>query len=345
MFEQLQTWWQNSGLETQTALRDGIVVVVALLGGHLVARLLTRALRARNFDAALRMPPSTLQNKEAEHRFTPTFFAGLLVRLTIWTAAACWLLREHGKADLADSLRLIINRSWGLASLLVTALAVGSLLARRLIDCFPRTTAEAGSSRNGTGAARTDPAGALAAGVYVVVILLALMIAADLFDWPLTRTSAVALWEFAQHLFVAAAALLVGFFGARWTRELVSSESANSMEKRAGQYAAMGIMAVTTIMAVAVLLSGAGVLVGLAVLAVLGFLLWLARGYLPDVTAYLRLRSQQVRQVRFDGVPWQVAELGFVSSQMGRAGQFCTMQNRVVLEAHLHGAAKPASVH
>jgi hypothetical protein len=343
MLDQLRTWWENTGL-TQATLRDAIVLVLALLGGHLAARLVARFLRGRNFDAVLRLPRSATDTKEAEHRFTPTFFADMLIRLSIWGGAAAWLAREHERAELAETIRLIINRSWGLAALLVAALAVGSLLARRLLECFqslPRTTSD--SSRNGTGDPRTDVAGAVAAAVYFAVLLLVLMIAADLFDWPLTRTSALALWDFGQHLFVAGAALLVGLLGARWTRDLVRAEAAGAMEKQIGKYAALGIMAATTLMTVAVLLSGAGMLLGLAALAVLGFLLWLARGYVPDVAAYLRLRSQNVRQVRFNGVPWQVADLGFIKSEMGRGGEFCRMQNRVVLEAHLQGAPRPVA--
>ena len=37
-------------------------------------------------------------------------------------------------------------------------------------------------------------------------MLLVLLIAADTFDWPLTRGAALALWQFAQHLLIAGAA-------------------------------------------------------------------------------------------------------------------------------------------
>ncbi len=103
-------------------------------------------------------------------------------------------------------------------------------------------------------------------------------------------------------------------------------------------------MAATTVLAVAVLLSSAGVLIGLAAVAVLGFLLWLVSGYLPDVTAGLQLRAQQVREVWIDKEMWQVTEIGFLATQVTRSGEFCRLQNRVVLEARLHGAPSEGSV-
>jgi len=211
-----------------------------------------------------------------------------------------------------------------------------------LLDCLQSPTKNpvvAGNSRQGSGGPQFDPARAVAAAVYVAAVLLALMMAADWFDWPLTRTSAQALWQLAQQLLVAVAALAIGLLGARWTRELARGSSEDSLEARAGRYTSLGIMAATTLMACSVLLSGPRALFGIVVLAALGYLLWLARGYLPDVSAYLRLRSQKVRQVKLNGVPWQVTELGWLNTRMGRAGQFCQVQNRRLLEAHLQATA------
>jgi hypothetical protein len=144
-------------------------------------------------------------------------------------------------------------------------------------------------------------------------------------------------WDVAG-LLVAAAALLIGSLGARWARDLVSAEGAASPEKRAAQYTGLTIMAATTVLAVAVLLSSAGLLIGLAALAVLGLLLWLVRGYLPDVTAGLQLRVHHVREVWLEGEAWQVTEVGLLTTQVGRRGEFCRLRNRVVLEARLQGA-------
>lgn len=345
MLNELQSWWQNVTPETQAALQFGGVVLAAFLGGHFLGAIVARALRARNFDAALRLPSSSPPDPEADRGITPTFIAGLLVRLTVWAGAASWLARKHGRDDLANTLGLIINRTWALATVLVAALALGSLLANRLIACLGGG-AKAGSpsmpSRNGAAAPRWDAAGAVGAGAYVLVLLLVLLIAADVFDWPLTRTSALALWQFAQHLLIAGAALFIGCLGAGWARDLVTPEGAASPEKRAGQYTALGIVAATTVLAVAVLVSSAGVLIGLAALAVFGFVLWMVRGSLPDVTAGLQLRAHKVREVCLDGEPWQVAEVGFLTTQVSRRGEFCRLQNRRVLEARLHGAVPEA---
>src|SRR5439155_22662407 len=180
-----------------------------------------------------------------------------------------------------------LHRAWALAAVLVAALGLGSLLAQRLIDClqgFPKAGGEAAPSRNGAVSHR-GAAGAVGAGAYVLAVLLVLLIAADSFDWPLTRSAAQALWQLAQHLLTAAAALFIGCLGARWARELAAPDGAASPEKRAGQYTALGIVAATTVVAVAMLLSSASVLIGLGAMAVLGVGLWLVRGYLPDVSA------------------------------------------------------------
>jgi hypothetical protein len=344
MLDELQTWWQNASPQTQAAVQFGGVVLLAFLAGHFLAAMARRTLRGYHFDAALRLPNSSAPPPETDRGLTPTLVAGLLVQLTVWALAGWWLAHEHGRTDIADKLALIVSRTWALAAVLVTGLTLGGFLARRLIECLQGLSngGSGTSSQNALGGSHRTLAGVVGAGAYVFVVLLTLLIAADLFDWPLTRTSALALWQFAQHLLIAGAALLVGGLGARWARDLVTPDAGASPERRAGQYTALGIMGATTVFAVAVLLSGAGVLIGLASLAVLGYLLWLVRGYLPDITAGLQLRAHQVREVWFDGAAWQVTEVGFLTTQVGRGGQFCRLQNRRVLEARLHGTPAEA---
>jgi hypothetical protein len=69
----------------------------------------------------------------------------------------------------------------------------------------------------------------------------------------------------------------------------------------------------------------------------------LVRGHLPDVTAGLQLRAHKVREVWFDGVPWEAVEVGLLTTQVGRAGAFSQVQNRLVLEARMHGAPTEAA--
>jgi hypothetical protein len=240
---------------------------------------------------------------------------------------------------------LLVKRTWALASVLTVALALGSLLAKRLIDCLqvqPPAGPEALGARNGAAGARWDVAGIIGTVAYVMVVLLVLLIAADLFEWPLTRNSALVMWQFGQHLMVAGSALVIGGLGARWAREQVTPESAASPEKRASQYTALAIVAATTVLALAVLLSSAGALIGLAVLALVGVVLWTVRGYLPDISAGLQLRSHKVREVRLEGAAWKVDEVGFLSTQVSRAGDFWRLHNQLVLRACLQGpSAEP----
>jgi hypothetical protein len=321
----------------------GSLIVLALIVAHFLGAVIERFLRANNFDAALRLPGAA---PATEPGFSPTSVAGMLVRLTVAAVAISYLARKHGRDDIADTLSVIMSRGWALAAILVSALTVGGLLARRLMACLPALPkTEASTSRHDANAPRWNPAGIAGAGVYVLVTLIVLIMAADMFDWPLTRTSAVALWQLVQHLLIAIAALVIGTLGARWAKELVTIEATATPEKRAANYTALGIIAGSTILAVAVLLSSAGLLLGLAALAILGLLLWLVRGYLPDVAAGLHLRQHRVREAIFDGNAWQVLHIGLLSTQLGYNGEFCSLQNRVVLEARLHTAASTAAQH
>src|SRR5262249_61645198 len=116
--------------------------------------------------AALRLPGSSPPGPEAERGFTPTWIAGLLVRVTVWAGAAWWLARKHGQAEAAQTLALILSRTWAVAAVLVAALGLGSLLARRVIDClqdFPKA-GEGLPSRNGVAVPPRGAAGAAGGG-------------------------------------------------------------------------------------------------------------------------------------------------------------------------------------
>ena len=166
--------------------------------------------------------------------------------------------------------------------------------------------------------------------------------AADFFGWPLTHSAAEALWQLARHLLVAGAALFIGHLGAGWARELVMLDSAATLEKRAGLYTGLGIVAITTLLAVAVVLTSVGVLFGLAVLAILATALWFIRRDIPDISAGLQLRANKVNEVWFEGAAWQVNKVGVVSTEVTRAGAFHKVQYRLILEARMHAAPAEA---
>ena len=52
MLDDWQDWWQNALPQIQAAIPDGMLVLGALLGGHFLGRMVSRGLRARNFDAS-----------------------------------------------------------------------------------------------------------------------------------------------------------------------------------------------------------------------------------------------------------------------------------------------------
>jgi hypothetical protein len=339
MFEQLQTWWQGVPPQAQAAAREAGLVVVVLLAGHFLGAMVARLLRARDFDATLRLPGAAPPGPHPG--ITPTFLAGVLVRLTVWGGLAWWLARQHDRPEVAATLALVISRTWALATVLVVSLALASLLARRVMECLQRPDVLA--ARNGAGASPHGLAGVVGAGVYLLVLLLALLVAADFFDWPLTRSSALALWEIAQRLLTAGSALLIGCLGARWARDLMTAPPGASPEQSAARYTALGIVAATTLLAVALLVSSASLLLGLGVLGVLGLLLWLVRDHLPDISAGLQLRAHRVREVCLDGDAWKVAQVGLLATEVTRAGACNRLPNRQVLQARLHGAPLSAS--
>ena len=326
MFYELETWWQSITPEMQAALQEGSVAVAALVCGYFLGAMVTRVLTGVRFDASLRLPSTSPTAPEVDRGITPSVVAGFLVCLTVWAAAAWWVAQQHGHVEFAGTLGAIITRTWGLAALLVVFLTLGKMLSQRLMDCLhpessggPTTTRfQTSETSKPVEVSHRGLAGAVGAGAYVLVLLLVLLIAADSFDWPLSRSAASALWQLAQHLLLAVAALFIGCLGARWARDMITAESAASPEKRFGEYTATALVATTTVLAVGVLLFGAKVLVVVAAIAITGFLAWSVRAYVPDVTAGLQLRSYKVAEVRLDAEqPWQVVATGLL--KIGRA--------------------------
>ena len=76
----------------------------------------------------------------------------------------------------------------------------------------------------------------------------------------------------------------------------------------------------------------------LLALPVLGAAVWFGRGYLSDLMAGLKLKSNKVDQVQFDGTAWRVSGVGLLTTQVVRPGENHRVPNRLVLDA-VHGAA------
>jgi hypothetical protein len=281
MFEEYLGHWHELTPQAHTAIKTVGLALTALLAGHFIGSMVARTLRNKNFDLALRMPGAP----PAEHGMTPTFFAGMLVRLTVWALAAGWFAHQYERPELAQTISVVVSRTWAVAGVLTVALTLGGVLARRLMDCFegPKSSPDPLAQRNGYTAAPhgatpggRNLAGMVGAGAYLFVGFVVLLMCADFFDWPLTRAAATALWQLAQNLLLAGSALGIGYLGARWARELATPDTANG-QMRTGQYTAMGIVAATTVLAVGMMLASTGVMVGLVALMVLGVALWLPR--------------------------------------------------------------------
>jgi hypothetical protein len=344
MFKELQNWWQNATPETQAYVWDGSLALAALLGGQILGSIVARTLRAGKFDAAFHASASSSSYAEAGRGFTPATVLGILVRLTVWAAGAWWLARRYGRPEIADALTLIGGRTWTAVGVLVAALLIAGLVARRVTECLRGPEPASPQARQGA-APHQHVAGAVGAGVYGLVLLLTLLTAADYFDWPLTRTAAVALWQLTLNLLIAGAALLIGGVGARWARDHAAPGASASPQQRAAHSTALGIVAGTTILAAGVLLFSAGARLGLVAIVIAGVLLWLGRGHLSDVLAGLRLRSDKVRTVWLDGSTWRVSEVGWLQSEVGRAGEYIRMPNRQVHEAATHADPVAAGRH
>ncbi|HEV3145050.1 MAG TPA: hypothetical protein VGZ47_14260 [Gemmataceae bacterium] len=329
MLEQLQSWWQNLSPEIRAHTINGAWGFGALVGGHLLGVLVGRFLRARRFNSLFRVTGDVAYQPQEDRGFTPTMLAGLLVRLTVWALAAGWLLRQYGRPELGESVTRNIGRVWIVAGGLAAALAVAGMLTRRVMECLE------GGALAPANRAAVPPrtlAGAVGAGVYVLVLFLTLLTAADYFDWPQTRTVVADVWQLALRLLSAGAAVLVGYLGGRWAREFATPQSEAS-ELQPGQRTGLGIVVITTALAIALLLFGAGLGVGVAALAVVAAVVFLARGRLSDVIAGLKLRRENVGTAWFEGIPWQVGRIGLLQSDVSRNGASYKVANQVILEA------------
>ena len=334
MLQDLQSWWQNLTPQMRAYILDGALALGALLGGHWLGVMVGRFLRGWRFNALFRVTRQVPGGSDDDHGITPTMLAGLLVRLTVWAFAAWWLLPKYGRPEIAEPIPKIIGRVWTVAAALTIVLAPAGWLARRVIEFLEGVT----PANRVAAAPSRGVAGAVGAGIYALVLLLILLTAADYFDWPQTRNVVARLWQLALHLLTAGAAVLVGYVGVLWARD---SAAHGASASEPAQQTGVGIVAVTTAVAVALVLFGGGLGLGIALLGGGAALLFLARARLPDVVAGLKLRREKVGTVWFEGIPWQVGQIGVLNSQVIRNGEFFKVPNRQVLEASASTQSAP----
>ena len=339
MSEELRSWWQNLSSQNRAYLFDAALALGALVCGHILGVMVARFLRARRFNSIFRVTEQFPNEPQEDRGFTPTTLAGHLVRLTVWAFAAAWLLRQYGRAEIADTITKTIGPVWGVAAGLALTLVIASMLTRRVMQCL-----DSGASLTGnrTGAPSRTVAGAAGAGIYVLVLLFMLLTAADYFDWPHTRNAVADVWQLALRLLTAGAAVLVGYLGARWAREFATPQGA-AADLQPAQRTAVAIVVGSTALAVALLVFTSGLGLGVAVLVVIAALVYLGRGRLADVLAGLKLKKAKVGTVWFEGVPWQVEQIGFLQSDVSRDGTSYKVANQLVLEAAGLTQAAPES--
>jgi hypothetical protein len=336
MLDNFLSWWQNIDPETRSLIWDGALVVGALVGGYIIGVLAARVLRAWRFDTVFRVSPPGPDYLEDGRRITPSMLVGLLVRLSVWAGAAWWLTGKHGHTDVANTIAVIVARSWAVGGIVSAALAIAGLFSRRVIECFennlPAATPLAANRVAPAPAPRHGLAGAVGAGVYGLVLLMTLLAVVDRFDLPLARDAAAALWQLTLHLLVVGSAVAVGVIGARWAREFSAPHKGATSADHVGQYTALGITAGTTALGVALLLFSSGLKIGMAALALAAIGLYFGWGHLPDLVAGLKLRRHNVGTIIKDGMAWQVARVGLFRSDVGREGAYFKVQNRHLLE-------------
>jgi hypothetical protein len=347
MLNDLTTWCQDILVEWQPALVDILLGLTAFLAGQFLGRRVARSLAERGFDEALNFAERTSRTRQdVEREFGAAAMVGYLVRASVWTVAAWWLFQKHGQLDLAASLSLVLRRAWGVALIVISTLALGSLLARRLAECL-QAASNAPSTKSVDSSLLRSAGAVIGVVAYSVCGLVVLLIAADTFDWPLTRESAAGLWQLLQRLLTSAAALFIACLGARYARDLAIPQAAPSPQEQTGRMTATGIVAGTTVLAVTMLLLTSGMAIVLAVFAVVFAVLlagaWWLRGSFPDLLAGLQLRLHRGRQVWFDGVAWEIYQVGLVATEVCRQGQFTRYANRDVLQASARPQSAPVA--
>jgi hypothetical protein len=350
MFDSLHEWWlaleaswHELTPQAQVFFQSAAVVLGALLAGEVAGRMTGRRLRAHHFDASLRAPwlPAT---GPAAFPFTAAGLVSALVRCTIWGAGVWWLATAHGWLRVAAGLEWAAGRVWALAAVLMVALCLARFLAGQVIDFLqsPPLSDNLDGWLPRAGGLREPRVSSVAAlagtAVYGVVFLLLLLIAADLYGWALTGSAMAAAWLFLLHVATAATALGIGWLGYRWARSLASPalETATPFV-RAAHYTALGILAGTTLLAIA-LLATLQAVAGVAIVLLLALVLWPLRGYVADMWAGMLLKGQNVQEVRLDGEPSMVSDVGLLTTRLHRQEEQLSRRNALVLEAHLQGA-------
>jgi hypothetical protein len=343
-----QETWQSFSPAGQVALRAAGLVVAALVAARAAGWWVGRRLRAGHFDAALRRPwspPPTGSRTPDPHALTPTRLVTGLVRLTVWGAALWALAYLSDWPEMARGLAWAAGRVWALAAIVLVALYLSRVLAEKLVEVVQASPLRHQFDGWQAPAAGRDarPGGpAILAGLVadVVVVLLALLVAADLTGLALAADALSAAWHLVVHVLTAGVVLVIGWVGARSVRAQVAPD-AGPASSPAGYraFAAATVMGGAVLMAVLLLAGDWPTYFGVVLVVLVALLVWPARRWLPDIYAGVLLRGQRVKEVRIDGGTYPVGAVGLLQTQVQYPDGVRPRRNRAVLEAHL---ANPA---
>jgi len=167
MLEELQSWWQTITPEMQAGVKNGGVLVTALLAGHFLGRW-----RLGCCGRGISTPPSACpaprrparapipaSRRRSSRHARPLDGLGVGRRLAGFAVRLDRTGADRGFGPAA---------AWALTGVLVVILALGNLLAQRLVDFLDgwKAAPDALGHRNGSAASRGSVAGAVAASVY-----------------------------------------------------------------------------------------------------------------------------------------------------------------------------------
>jgi hypothetical protein len=343
LWRSAQQTWHALTPAGQTAVRAAGLFVATFIVARYVGWLVSRRLRAVHFDNAFRKPwsppPSVL--RADTHSLTPTRVLSGLVRVTIWGAGLWVLAYLSGWTDLTSRLERIAGWVWALAAAILVGLYLSRTLTQKLVEAVQASPLKQKFESwqppaDARGARVSGPA--LLAGLLVdgVMVLLALLAAADVTGLALTGEALSAAWHLVLHLFTAGVALLIGWVGARSLRAQAAPD-AGPASTPAGfaSYAAASVMGGAVLLAILLLAGNFPTYFGLVLLVLVVMLVWPAQRWLPDIYAGVLLRLNQVKEVRIDGRAYPVGAVGLLLTQVSYPDGFVPRRNRDVLEAHL----------
>ena len=362
--ESFADWWYELSDPGRVALRDGALLILALITALIGNRVVRHLLVVKGVDPYLRLPWSTKEpvsgkgHRPAEQRLEPSAVSSLvgwIFGLSILAAACWWLARVHESTALADMLWTVLVRAWEVTIVVFPALLISGWLARSVYDLmhtpwlkgeldalFP-TPPEGGGSFSETAAK------GLCIVIYAAFFLFIPVAIAGLFELSSLQVLVGPAWQICARLLTALIVFVVGYLGVAWARAQARRIGANgdsgvpgtsNPPSPLGDQVGLGIVVATVVLALGMLVGVSSIVGALVIGCLLAFLLWPIRPYMRDLWAGLLLRHQNVKEVEIDGAMRSVKGIGPLMARLELDGEELTQRNGEVLAAVVAGAGK-----